>query len=107
MEAFRHSNDMISSHLRWSTADDIILMAKGLHVLPTFNEERRKHYRVNFNIFDSTGKRPLGRPRRRWKGNIRLDFKEIGVNTRDWVDLAQDKKYWRDVVNAALNPRVL
>ena len=34
----------------------------------------------------STGKRPLGRPRRRWEENIKIDLKEIGINTRDWVD---------------------
>ena len=38
-----------------------------------------------------TGKRPLGRPRRRWKGNIRSSLKEIGIKTRNWVDVAQDK----------------
>ena len=48
-----------------------------------------------------TGKRPLGRPRRRWKDNIRMDLKEIGINTRNWVDSAQDRGYWRALVNAA------
>ena len=40
-----------------------------------------------------TGKRPLGRPRQRWKANIRMDFKEMGVNTRNWFDSAQDGDY--------------
>ena len=48
-----------------------------------------------------TGKRPLGRPRRRWEDNIRMDLQEIGINTRNWVDLAQDRGYWRALVNAA------
>ena len=39
------------------------------------------------------GKRPLGRPRRRWEGNIRMDLKEIGSNTKNWVDSAQDRDY--------------
>ena len=39
-----------------------------------------------------TGKRSLGRPRRRWKDNIRIDLKEIGINTRNWVDLSQDRE---------------
>ena len=47
-----------------------------------------------------TGKRPLGRPRRRWEDNIRMDLEEIGINA------AQDKNYWRALVNAALNLRV-
>ena len=50
-----------------------------------------------------TGKRPLGRPMRRWEDNIRMDLEEIGIN---WVDSAQDKNYWRALVNAALNFRV-
>ena len=52
------------------------------------------------------GKRSLGRPRRRWEGYIRMDLKEIGVNTRNWVDSPQDRNYWRALVNVALNLRV-
>jgi hypothetical protein len=53
-----------------------------------------------------TGKRPLGRPRRRWEDNIRMDLEEIGINTRNWVDSAQDRDYWRALMNAGLNLRV-
>ena len=53
-----------------------------------------------------SGKRPLGRPRRRSVDNIRMDLKEIDINTRNWVDSAQDEDYWRVLVNAALNLRV-
>ena len=49
-----------------------------------------------------TGKRPLGRTRRRWEENIRMNLKKIGINTRNWVDLAQDRNYWRALVNATL-----
>ena len=52
------------------------------------------------------GKRLLGRPRRRWKDNIRMDLEEIGINAGNWVDSAQDRNYWRALVNAALNLRV-
>ena len=45
-----------------------------------------------------TGKRPLRRPRRRCEDNIRMDLKQIGINTRDWVDSAQDRDYWRALV---------
>ena len=55
----------------------------------------------------STGKRPLGRPRRRWEDNIRMDLEEIGINSENWVDSAQDRNYWRAIVNAALNLRVI
>ena len=53
-----------------------------------------------------TGKRHSGRARQRGGDNIRIDIKEICVNTRNWVDLAQDRDYWRDLVNAALSSRV-
>ena len=53
-----------------------------------------------------TGKRLLGRPRPRWEDSIRMDLKELGINTRNWVDSAQDRDYWRDLVNATLNLRV-
>ena len=52
------------------------------------------------------GKGPLGRPRHRWEDNIRMDLKEIGINARNWVDLAKDMDYWRVLVNVALNLRV-
>jgi hypothetical protein len=49
-----------------------------------------------------TGKSPLGRPRRRWEDNIRMDLKEIGVITWNWVESAQDRDYWRVLLDAAL-----
>ena len=48
----------------------------------------------------------MGRPRRRWEDNIRMDLEEIGINAGYWVDSAQDRNYWRALVNAALNLRV-
>ena len=53
-----------------------------------------------------TGKRPLGRPRCRWEDNIRMDLEGIGINAGNSVDSAQDRNYWRALVNAALNLRV-
>ena len=58
------------------------------------------------NTTKPTGKRPQGRPGRRWEDNIRMDLKEICVNTRNWVYSAQDTDYWKAYVNAALNLRV-
>ena len=52
------------------------------------------------------GKTLLRRPRRRWEANIRMDLKEIGKNTRNWVDSSQDMDYWRVLVDVALNLRV-
>ena len=51
----------------------------------------------------STGKRPLRRPRHRLEDNIRIDIKEIEVDTKNWVDSVKDRDYWRALVNAALN----
>ena len=53
-----------------------------------------------------TGKRPLGRPRRRWEDNIRMDLEGIGIKAGNWVDSVQNRDYWRALVNAALNLRV-
>jgi len=52
------------------------------------------------------GKRPLGRPRRRWVNNIRLDLQEVGCGYVDWIGLAQDRDRWRTVVSAVMNLRV-
>jgi hypothetical protein len=51
------------------------------------------------------GKRPLGRPRRRWVDNIKMDLKEIGWGGMDWIDLAHDGDQWRAVVNTVINLR--
>jgi hypothetical protein len=51
------------------------------------------------------GKRPLGRPRRRWIDNIKMDLLEIGLNVVDW-SLAQDRYRWRALVNSVMNLRV-
>jgi hypothetical protein len=53
-----------------------------------------------------SGKRTSGRRRCRWEDNIRMNLKEIGINTRNWVDLPRDRDYWRALVNVALNLQV-
>jgi hypothetical protein len=52
------------------------------------------------------GKRPLGRPGRRWIGSIKMDLLEIGVSVVDWIGLVQDRYRWRALVNAVMNLRV-
>ena len=49
------------------------------------------------------GKRPLGRPRRRWEDNINVDLQEVGCGGMDWIELAQDRDRWRALVNAVMN----
>jgi hypothetical protein len=51
------------------------------------------------------GRRPLGRPRRRWEDNIKMDVQDVGWGV-DWIELAQDRDRWRAVVNAVMNLRV-
>jgi hypothetical protein len=52
------------------------------------------------------GKRPLGRRRRRWIDNIKMDLSEIGVSVVNWIGLAQDRYRWRALVNSVMNFRV-
>ena len=67
-------------------------------------EESRSAFRILTS--KPPGKKPLGRPRRRWKDNIRMDFEEIGISAGYWIDSAQDRDYWRALANEALNLRV-
>jgi hypothetical protein len=62
-------------------------------------------YRVS--VGKPEGKRPLGRPRRRWEDGIRMYLREIGLGGVDWIRLAQDRDHWRAVVSAVMNLRVL
>ena len=64
-------------------------------------EEGRSAFKIVMRT--PTGKRLLGKPRHEWEDNIRRHFKEIGINTRKWVVQAQDRDYWRALVNAAFN----
>jgi hypothetical protein len=52
------------------------------------------------------GRRPLGRPRRRWEDNNEMDLREIGFGDVDWIHWAQDRHRWRALVNTAMNLRV-
>jgi len=54
----------------------------------------------------SERKRPLGRPRRRWKDNIKMDLQEVGLVCGDWIELAQDRDRWRALVSTVMNLRV-
>jgi len=66
--------------------------------------EERGVYRVL--VGKPEGKRPMGRPRRRWVDNIRTDLQEVGCRYMDWIGLAQDRDGWRTLVSAVMNLRV-
>jgi hypothetical protein len=66
--------------------------------------EKRNAYRLF--VGKPEGKRPIGRPRRRWVDNIRMDLGEVGWGDVDWIGLAQDSNRWRALVNSVLNLRV-
>ena len=54
----------------------------------------------------SGGKRPLGRPRRRWEDNIKMELQKVGCGVMDWIEVAEDRDRWRALVNAVMNLRV-
>ena len=66
--------------------------------------ERRGVY--NILVGKPKGKRRLGRPRRRWDDNIKIDLQELGCVGMDWIELTQDRDRWRALVNALMNLRV-
>jgi len=66
--------------------------------------ERRGVYRVL--VGKPEGMRPLGRPRRRWEDNIKMDLQEVGCGGMDWIELTQDRDGWRALVDAVMNVRV-
>jgi hypothetical protein len=68
------------------------------------NGEKRNAYRLL--VGKPEGKRPLGRPRRRWVDDMRMDLGEVGLSDVDWIGLAKDRNRWRALVNSVLNLRV-
>jgi hypothetical protein len=63
--------------------------------------EKRTAYRIL--VVEPEEKKPLGRPRRRWVDNIKIDLRETGWDGMDWIDIAQDRDQWRALVNTVMN----
>ena len=80
-----------SRRMRW--AEHVVRMGEG-----------RGLHRVL--VGKPEGKRPLGRPRRRWEDNIQMDLQEVGGGCGDWMELAQDRDRWRALVSTVMNFRV-
>ena len=86
----------------WQNTEFIIVYIGWWHVARMGKE--RGVYR--FLVGKTEGRRPLGRPRRRWVDNIRMNLQEVGCGHMDWIGLAQDREKWRMLVNAVMNLRV-
>ena len=67
-------------------------------------EQSKNAYRVL--VGKPEGKRPLGRPRRRWEDNIKMDLREVGSDPGEWIDLAEDREQLRAYIRAVMNLRV-
>jgi hypothetical protein len=80
-----------SRKMRW--AGHVAIMGEGIDV-----------YRVL--VGSPEGNIPLGRPRRRWENNIKLDLREVGIDGAHWIQLAQDRIQWRTFVNTVMNLRI-
>jgi hypothetical protein len=80
-----------SRRMRWAEQLARVVKGKGM-------------YRIL--VGKTEGKRPLGRPKRRWEDNIKAIFQEVGCGCMDWIGLAQDTDRWRALVNAVMNLRV-
>jgi hypothetical protein len=91
------------------SSPDIIRLVKSRRMRWAVNVARMgeegKVYKVL--VGRPEGKRPLGRPSRRWEVGIRMDVMEIGFRDVDWIRLSQDRDRWRAVVSAVMNPRVI
>jgi hypothetical protein len=68
------------------------------------NGEKKNAYRIL--VGKPEGKSQLGRTRRRWVGNIKMDLREVRWDGTDWIDMAQDRNQWRALVNTVINFRV-
>ena len=82
---------VIKSRMRW--AGHVAHMGEGIGVYGGL-------------VGKPEGRRPVGRPRRRWEYNIRMDLREVGCGCVDWMELAQDRDRWRALVSAVMNVRV-
>jgi hypothetical protein len=90
------------------SSSSIIRVIKAMRIRWAGHVARMGEVRGAYNILVGRpeGRRPLGRPRRRWEDNIKVDRREIGFGDADWIHLAQDRDKWQAVVNTVMNLRV-
>ena len=89
--------------------DNIVRVIKSIRMRWAGHVERMGEERRVYGVLlgKPEGKRPLGRPRRRWVDNIRTDLQEVGCGYMDWIGLAQDRDRWQILVSAVMNLWVL
>jgi hypothetical protein len=87
------------------SSPDIVRVIKAKRMRWAGHAARMGEVRGAYNtlVGGPEGRRPLGRPRRRWEDNIKMNLKEIGFGDVDWIDLAQDRDRWRALVNTVMN----
>jgi hypothetical protein len=90
------------------SSDSIVRVIKARRMRWTWHVGRMGEVRGAYNILVGRpeGRRPLGRSRRRWEDNIKMDRREIGFGDVDWIHWAQDRDRWRALVNTVMNLRV-
>jgi hypothetical protein len=90
------------------SSPSIVRVIKAIRMRWAGHVARMAEVRVAYNILVGRpeGRRPLGRPRRKWGDNIKMDLREIGFEDVDWINLAQDRDRWRALVNTVMNLRV-
>jgi hypothetical protein len=102
----KHSKVMVCRyHLLLYSSPNIVRVIKSRRMgwaghVARMGEERGVYREL---VGKPEGKRPLGRPRRRWVDNIRMDLQEVGCGYEDWIGLAQDRDRWRTIVSAVMN----
>jgi hypothetical protein len=92
-------HDLYSSPIR-------IIKSRGMRWAGHVARMGKKRNMYKLLVGKPEGKRPLGRPRRRWIDNIKMDLLEIGFGVVDWIGLAQDRYKWRALVNSVMNLQV-
>jgi hypothetical protein len=88
------------------SSPSIIRIIKSRRMSWTGHVARMGEKRRSLLVGKPEGKRPLGRPRRRWVDNVKMDLGEVGWGDEDWISLAKDRNRWRALVNSVLNLRV-
>jgi hypothetical protein len=90
------------------SSPNIVRVIKARRMRWAGHVERMGEVRGAYNMLvgRAEGRRPLGRPRRRWEDNMKMDLREIGFENVDWIHLAQDRDRWRAVVNTVMNLQV-